>query len=65
MGAELISNHKWKANMKANNTKKKEYIEPQIEYIPFVYADAATGSVVIGDEEKSYDDEVSSNNWIP
>lgn len=50
MGAELISNHKWKANMKANNTKKREYIEPQIEYIVFAYADvvAATGDVDVG-----------------
>lgn len=65
MGDELVSNHKWKANMKADNTKKREYTEPQIEYIPFVYADAATGSGGIEDEEESYDDEVSSNNWIP
>ena len=30
--------------MKANNTKKKEYIEPQIEYIVFVYADVVVAS---------------------
>lgn len=46
MGAELISNHKWKASMKADNTKKKEYIEPQIEYIVFVYADVVVASGV-------------------
>lgn len=55
MGAELISNHKWKANMKVDNTKKREYIEPQIEYIAFVYAvvlatsEVENGGASVGD----------------
>lgn len=58
MGAELISNHKWKANMKADNTKKREYIEPQIEYIAFVYADVGTTS------EGGDDTNEDSDDWV-
>lgn len=49
--------------MKADNTKKKEYIEPQIEYIAFIYAVNATGSPGVEDEEEGgYD--VEPENWI-
>lgn len=55
--------------MKADNTKKREYIEPQIEYIAFVYAVvlATSGDADTGDDcdwENGFEGDNSSVNGM-